>query len=188
MRYIHSSISCFPKHRHSCLITLSKMSVFDELRPFVNLCQASGFIPFSIEADAFTKKFDRFTFSLKSASALWFLFIFFLHLLYLYIFRDLSTEHYNQLIIDNNIPVTVSIFSLFTVLSTGFQYLVCRCIVLQYRHLQNAVEAVQNVERIFERTVFLEKPKHSMRNRLVIGTTFILLLVSSNIKQEDFRE
>jgi hypothetical protein len=41
------------------------MSVFEQFRPFVGLCQACGMIPYTIENKLITNKFSRFTFSLK---------------------------------------------------------------------------------------------------------------------------
>ena len=145
------------------------MSVFDELRPFVNLCQAVGFIPFSIETNPVSRKFYRFTFSFKSGSVLWFLSIFSMHIFYIYLSKDMFVSQFKLLLTDNNIPLTLSIFSVFSLTSTGVQYVVSRYVVLQYRHLQNAVETVQNVERIFNRVIFLKAPRNSIKKRLIIG-------------------
>ena len=49
-----------------------KMSVFEQLNPFVSLCQVCGLIPYTIEYNLITNKFSRFTFSIKHRTTWWF--------------------------------------------------------------------------------------------------------------------
>ena len=110
---------------------------------------------------------------------LWFLFIFLVHFFFIYLSKDMFAFQLKLLFTDNNIPLTLSLFSVFSLTSTGVQYVVSRYIVLQYRHLQNAVETVQNVERISKRVMIsLKTPKNSIKSRIVIGITLILSTVS----------
>ena len=51
------------------------MEELTNLRPFVWFCQFSGFIPFRMEIDPETKKFQRFSFSFRHPLTWWFAFV-----------------------------------------------------------------------------------------------------------------
>jgi len=52
--------------------TFSVMKGLEELRPFIWLCQLSGFFPYRMEVDRVTKRFKRFTFSFSHPVTIWY--------------------------------------------------------------------------------------------------------------------
>lgn len=72
-------------------------------------------------------------------------------------------------------PVTVTILSVVLIISYIVHQFSARWIVLRnYRHLQNAVEAVQEVESLFRQTLsWNNECKHSVNKRIIFG--FILV-------------
>jgi hypothetical protein len=154
------------------------MSVFEQLRPFVGLCQACGMIPYTIENNLITNKFSRFTFSLKHRTTWWFTCILAFQFVSLYLAGYYSENRPDNISTDRSLPITVNV--LFAVNSSGtfIQLLLSRWIVMRYRRLQVAVEAVQEVEGLLGEK-FLAQHKSSLTTRFFIGFTIILTVVSS---------
>lgn len=155
------------------------MSVFEQLRPFVGLCQACGMIPYTIENNSITNKFSRFTFSLKHRTTWWFTCI----LAFQFVSMCLTGYYYSEngpdkLSSDRSLPITVNILFAVNSYGTFIQLLLSRWIVMRYRRLRVVVEAVQEVERLLGEK-FLAQHKSSLTTRFFIGFTIILTVVSS---------
>lgn len=157
------------------------MSVFEQIRPFVNLCQACGMIPYAIENNLMTNKFNKFTFSFKHRVARWFLFILALQIAIVCLARYFSVSKQDDISTDQSLPITIKILSAVNSISSLVQLLFSRWIVLRYRRLQRAIEAVQQVERLFGEE-FIAQHKSSLKTRIIIG--FILILVTVRIGKE----
>lgn len=154
------------------------MSVFEQIRPFVNLCQACGMIPYAIENNLMTNKFSRFTFSFKHRVTRWFLFILALQIAIVCFARYFSVSKQDDISTDQSLPITINILFAVNSMSSLVQLLFSRWIVLRYRRLQTAIEAVQEVERLFGEE-FIAQHKSSLTTRIIIG--FILILVTVSI-------
>jgi hypothetical protein len=153
------------------------MSVFEHLRPLVSLCQACGMIPFTIEENKISKKFVRFTFSFKHRSTWWFMGIFLMQFVLVAMMVKLSVSILDGLINDKNVPMTVTILSGITMFSYTAQILLSRWIALNYRKLRKAVEALQEVERLFGEK-FIEQHQCFLGYRFIIAVTLIVSTVS----------
>lgn len=121
------------------------MSVINQLRPFVSLGQACGFIPFVMENDPKTQRFARFNFSWNN------------FVTWLFIFMAISQLvvplEMSRLLIDTGgglmreAPVTVKMLMYVTFLSYAIQLILARWIILrQHNRLQNVVKLVLQVE------------------------------------------
>lgn len=162
------------------------MSVFEQIRPFVNLCQACGMIPYAIENNLMTNKFNKFTFSFKHRVARWFLFILALQMAIVCLARYFSVSKQDDISTDQSLPITIKILSAVNSISSLVQLLFSRWIVLRYRRLQRAIEAVQQVERLFGEE-FIAQHKSSLKTRIIIGFIFILVTVSIGKESESFK-
>jgi hypothetical protein len=96
----------------------------------------------------------------------------------LYLAGYYSENRPDNISTDRSLPITVNV--LFAVNSSGtfIQLLLSRWIVMRYRRLQVAVEAVQEVEGLLGEK-FLAQHKSSLTTRFFIGFTIILTVVSS---------
>lgn len=158
----------------------SNMSVFEKLGPFVGLCQACGMIPYTIKNDLDTKKFEKFIFSFKHFNTWWFLLILILQLLLLGAAPLFYKDLLHELSADRTVPITVSILTGTVSFSYLAQFLTTRWIILHYRQLRTAVEAVQEVERLFG-DKFIAQHQSSVITRTVIG--LILTVMSVILKK-----
>ena len=152
------------------------MSVFEKLGPFVGLCQACGMIPYTIKSNLDPKTFERFTFSFKHFNTWWFFFILILQLLFLgtapIFYKDLLYE----LSADRTVPITVTILTGTVSFSYLAQFVTCRRIILHFRQLRTAVQAVQQVERLFG-DKFIAQHQSSLMTRSVCGLILIVIVV-----------
>jgi hypothetical protein len=154
------------------------MSVFERLRPFVSLCHACGFFPYAIENNSNTKNFERFTFSFKNLTTWWFFLIsisqlaFFIGLVYLFWKQVVKFN-------EENMPITMSILFVINWFFVIAEFLSSRRMILHYRKLRNAVEAVQEVERLFGEKMVVQS-LNSITTRLTIGSILIVISVSIN--------
>lgn len=157
------------------------MSVFEQLRPFVSFFQACGLIPYTIKQHSISNKFKflRFTFSFKHLIFWWFLTIFLLQLLTNAFMAYLSKSMLDKMVNDKNIPITLTIMSGVSMFSYTGQLLLSRWIFLHYGKLRKAVEAIQQVERLFGEK-FIKQHKSSLGNRFIIGFTLIVTTVIFN--------
>lgn len=156
------------------------MSVFEELRPFVSLCQACGMIPYTMENSFITNKFAKFSLSCNRLMTWWFCFIFILQLASSVVILHFSTSMINAISTDRDVPITVSILTGGTSLSYLAQLFLSRWVVFRYCKLRNVVQTVQEIERLFGEK-FVAQHKSSVMLRFVIGFTLIISVVSINI-------
>lgn len=155
------------------------MSVFEQLRPFVSLCQACGMIPFTVEQDLISKKFVRFTFSLKHLTTWWFILLLVLQLTVSVGLIYSSMSQTISLSIDPDLPIMMAVVFGVNWVSISSQFLISRWIVSHYRQLRRAVEAIQEVERLF-RDPFIRQHKSSVMTRfIIIGFILVVTTVSA---------
>lgn len=159
---------------------IPNMSVFEQLQPFVSLCQACGMIPFTIERNLTTGKFERFTFSLKHFATWWFSFILVFQISVVVVVGNLSGDMQDVLMSDRNIPTTLIILTGITSSAFLVQLLSSRWIPLNYRHLRKAVEDLQKVEQLFG-DKFIEEHKSSAMIQFFAGFVIVLITVSKII-------
>nr|CAH0109887.1 unnamed protein product [Daphnia galeata] len=147
------------------------MSVFEKLGAFVSLCQACGMIPYTIKSNLDTKTFERFTFSFKHSTPGGSFLILILQLLFLgtapIFYKDLLYE----LSADRTVPITVTGTVSFSYLA---QFVTCRWIILHFRQLRTAVQAVQQVEKLFG-DKFIAQHQSSLMTRSVYGVILIVI-------------
>lgn len=149
------------------------MSVFEQLNPFVSLCQACGLIPYTIEYNLITNKLSRYTFSIKHRTTWWFVGILALQLASIFFTSYSAKKLDHHISTDKSLPVTANnLLSLVNSISSFVQLLLSRWIVMRYRRLQTAIKAVQEVERLLGEE-FMAQP-----TRFVIGFILILTTVS----------
>ncbi|KAI9565953.1 hypothetical protein GHT06_009751 [Daphnia sinensis] len=156
------------------------MSVFDQLQPFVSLCQACGLIPYSTKRNSATFKFERFTFSIGNVSTWWFLLVLALQISIVVVMGQLNGELQDVLSTDRNIPTTMIVLT--GVSSTAFlaQLFSSRWIVLKYRRLGNAVEAVQKAECLFGEK-FIAEHQSSIKTRFFAGFALVVIMTISGM-------
>nr|CAH0102348.1 unnamed protein product [Daphnia galeata] len=152
------------------------MSVFEQLRPFVSLCQACGVFPFTIEEDFTSKKFVRFNFSFRNLTTWWFMLLFVLQLVITVGLVYLSTSQMEDLSIDSNLPITMAVVFGVNWASSISPIFISHWIVLHYRQLRRAVEIIQDVESLFGEK-FIAQHKSSVMKRFIIG--FILVIATA---------
>lgn len=153
------------------------MSVFEQLRPFVSLCQACGVFPFTIEEDLTSKKFVRFNFSFRNLTTWWFMLLFVLQLVITVGLVYLSTSQMEDLSIDSNLPITMAVVFGVNWASSISPIFISHWIVLHYRQLRRVVEIIQDVESLFGEK-FIAQHKSSVMTRFIIG--FILVIATVN--------
>ncbi|KAI9565955.1 hypothetical protein GHT06_009753 [Daphnia sinensis] len=158
----------------------TSMSVFEQLQPFVSLCQACGLFPYRIERNSTTGKFERFTFSVKHCSTWWFLTVLVLQITIVVMMGNLSRDFQEVLSTDKSIPITLFILNGVTSLTFLAQLVSSRWIAFNCRHLGNAVEAVQKVEVLFGEK-FVAEHRSSIMTRFFIGFAVIIITSSGMI-------
>ncbi|XP_046447321.1 uncharacterized protein LOC124196350 [Daphnia pulex] len=152
------------------------MSVFEQLRPFVSLCQACGMIPFTIEQNQITNKFEKFTFSFRHLTTWWFFLVMVMETVVMGVMGYVSLTQSLDLLMVQNLPITVIILLLGIAISYAIQIILSRWIVLHYRQLGNVVKIIQEVEKLFGEK-FISRHPSSVTSRFVIG--FILVITSA---------
>lgn len=152
------------------------MSVFEKLGPFISLCQACGMIPYTIKGNSDTNKFEKFTFSFKHFNTWWFILILVLQLSLLGAAPLFYRELFDELSADRTMPITFTILTGTVSFSYLAQFLTCRWIMLRHRPLRTAVEAVQEVERLFGEK-FIAQHQSSLVKRIVVGSTLVVTTV-----------
>jgi gustatory receptor len=147
------------------------MTIFEQLRPFISLCQACGMMPFTIEENLMTNKFAKFTFSFRHRTTWWFFLILLLQPVIMFAMWYMTKDIPTDLLYGQDMPITVTIMLLVSAVCSIIELLLSRWIVLQYRKLRNAIEAVQEVERLLGKKL-ISLHQSSVTTRFIIG--FIL--------------
>ncbi|KAK4018997.1 hypothetical protein OUZ56_001032 [Daphnia magna] len=149
------------------------MSVFEQLQPFVSLCQACGLIPYAMKRNSTSGKFERFTFSVRNVSTWWFLLLLVLQISIVLVVGQLNLDMQDVLSTDRNIPTTMIVLSGISSFTFLAQIVSSRWIALNYRHLGNAVEAVQKAESLFGEK-FIAEHQSSIMTRFFIGFAVVM--------------
>ena len=153
------------------------MSVFEQLRPFVSLCQACGLIPYTIENNLNTNKFARFTFSFRHRTTWWFFLILILQLVVVIGILYLTLTRVDDLA-EQNMPITISILFIISWFIFLDQFFQSRWIMLHYHKLRKAVEAVLEVERLFGENMIAQYRTSAITTRIAMGSILIVTVVS----------
>ena len=153
------------------------MSVFEQLRPFVSLCQACGMIPYTIEDNLITNKFSRFTFSFRNFTTWWFFLVLVMEIIVMAMVEYFTVSQSFDLLRAQNVPNTVTILLLVTGISYLVQIFLSRWIVLYHHQLRKAIEAIQEVEKLFGEKFINAQNKNSITKRFVIGFILVVTLV-----------
>jgi gustatory receptor len=161
------------------------MSVFEQLRPFVSLCQACGLIPYTIENNLNTNKFARFTFSFRHRTTWWFFLILILQLVVVIGIMYLALTRVDDLA-EQNMPITISILFIISWFIFLDQFFQSRWIMLHYRKLRKAVEAVLEVERLFGENMIAQYRTSAITTRIVMGSILIVTAVSIRANNTSF--
>ena len=156
------------------------MSIFEQLRPFVSLCQACGMIPYTIEDNLITNTFSRFTFSFRNFTTWWFFLLFVMDIVVMAMVEYFTVSQSFDLLRAQNVPITVTILLLVTGISYFVQIFLSRWIVLYHHRLRKAIEAIQEVEKLFGEKFINAQSKNSITKRFVIG--FILVVTWVGLK------
>ena len=155
------------------------MSIFEQLRPFVSLCQACGMIPYTIEDNLITNKFSRFTFSFNHLTTWWFfLILLVIHPVVLIVMWYMIKDVPIHLLMGRDMPITVTVLLTVTAISYFVELFLSRWIVSRHRKLQHAIKAIQEVEKIFGEK-FLSQHKSSIGYQIIIGFILVIIVVSS---------
>lgn len=158
---------------------LAIMSVFEQLRPFVGFCQACGMFPYTMEQNLITNKFVKFTFSFSHLTTWWFFLIFLLQPVTMVAISYMSNDAPSRdLLARRDMPITVTILLAVTGISAIVELLLSRWLALQYRKLRNAIQIVQEVEKLFGEKLIATKDKNSITRQLVIGFILVVSMVS----------
>jgi uncharacterized membrane protein (DUF485 family) len=177
-----------PQFQGNKLWLMRTMSVFEQLNPFVSLCQACGMIPYTVERNSATNKFEKFTFSFKHFTSWWFFFGLVLQVAFIVMLGAYSNEFSQELTSDQKMPVTVPILFGVTQLFQFAELLLSRWIVFRFRRLRNLVKAIQEVERLFGEKFLAQ---HSTKNssvtiRFVIGFILVTITVNKHNKTQNY--
>ena len=152
------------------------MLALEQLRPFVSLFQACGFIPFTMEYDSNTKQLIKFRFSWRNLTTWWFIIISVLQLG----LRVITSQNVGNIVWkikkDEQPPITITISIAVTALCALVQFILSRTIVFRhYRRLQNAIKLAILVEKSLQR-ITQSSYRTSFKRRFLIG--FFLLATS----------
>lgn len=156
------------------------MSPLEQLGPFVSLCQACGFMPYTIEYDSTNKKFLRFRFSFRHLITWWFIILLVLQLVCPHVMNKKPiTSYVTDIVEDQKAPITVSILAGVTIFCYVSQFLLCRWMILfNYRRLQSAVKIAKKIEKCCIRHDHVIALKSSTFKRFIIGFNLIIISVS----------
>lgn len=153
------------------------MSVLEQLSPLVSLCQACGFMPYTVEYDPITKSYSKFSFSVKNRVTWWFIFTWiFQFLVYPLPYIHFTKNVLADLAFDKTMPITVSLLGAVVVCSFLLQYGIARFIVLfRYKQLRDILDTLRQVESLFKHTLIIRQDR-SVFKRAVWCCLFLVLL------------
>ena len=155
--------------------------IFDQIRPFITFFQSVGYIPFAVEKKPFSMTFFRFTFSLKRIVVWWFMLQLILQLVYGgFLLLSISNPIAEDLILnDKEFPLTLIFFILTTYVAYGFQFIIARLILLNYKRFGNAVKIIQEIERILRKNGACSlRLNNIVTKRFVLSFTSVLIMVT----------
>jgi hypothetical protein len=148
------------------------MAGLEHLRWLVWFCNVTGVLPFRMENDRKTKKFERFTFSWCHLVTWWFIMIVsFYSLTSVFFFKIFLDVYYS--FADNQSKLTT--FSMFLFMITNSVTHLCpRILIFQYRKLQKASDYVNKVDQLIGK---VGKWPCTSKRRIIIGMLPIFITV-----------
>lgn len=157
------------------------MLFFARLRPFVSFFQGCGFIPFEMEIE----RFARFTFSFKHIVTWWFLIQFMLQLGLTVEFFYSTAKIGNALIYSYQDSSLIETLILVIVIGSHLlQFATGRLILINYKRLQIASEAIQDAEAILKTKTHrhtIVNDDNLIRKRFVLHVVFVCIWVSVSL-------
>ena len=155
------------------------MLIFETLRPFVTFFQGCGFIPFALKIEQRPEKFAKFTFSFKYLVTWWYLLQLITQLFVTIRFSYLTGNIANALVYSFQNTSLIPVLLLVVVLGSHlFQLVIGRLILINYKHLRNAVEAIQEAESIIRKNPSSVMNDHFFTKHFVLPFVFVVVLVS----------
>jgi hypothetical protein len=118
-------------------------------------------IPYTIKSNLDTKTFERFSFSFKHFNTWWFFLILILQLLFLGTAPIFYKDLLYKLSADRTVPITVTILTGTVSFSYLAQFVTCRWIILHFRQLRTAVQAVNKSKNFSETNSLRNIKAHS---------------------------
>ncbi len=150
------------------------MGVFEQLRPFVFLCQFSGFTPFRMLFHPETKRFQRFVFSCRHPLTCWFILRIIFQIIipfwkiYFYFHNISVTAGF-----DDNLPIAIYAFTIVAIIFHGLELLLSRYISLYFSAFRRALERIQHINAVL--VELPEKCKLTLSRRIVAGMICITI-------------
>lgn len=155
------------------------MSVFKQLRPFVFVCQLSGFSPFYMESKKSTNQFIKFSFSWKKPVTWWFTFIFVAQFVFAYFDTSILWDFFYEEGVDKgNIPSVIVLFNLLELVSFFVLIGVARYVIYRISHVKRAIKLIQKVDHILNSPDFPGTNILSIKRPVVAGIFLTFLCVS----------
>lgn len=156
----------------------------EELRPFLRFCQCVGLIPFRMEMDPITKKFWRFSFSLKYPITWWYILLLFLTLIgvYLNLVAVASFRMVSDLVAIPDMPMlqtTITMTSMFTLFVRIIISFGARLILLRHSALGKMLQLVQQVEDDLK--IASPDVKTIVGRRILYGGIFVTCFVRNEL-------
>ena len=148
------------------------MSALEELRPFFRFCQLVGFLPFRMEIDKRTRRFQQFSFSWRNPITWWCVALSLIQLILCYftLSPTLGDPELIKLPTIINISLSISGIIYFLVELSSRYWLAAR-----FSALRNAIQLMRQVEQNLE-----EHPdcKCTIKRRMIVGLVSTFLFVA----------
>ena len=149
------------------------MAGLERLRWLVWFCNVTGVLPFRMEIDSKTKKFERFAFSWCHFVTWWFILIVSIYILIIVLFFKIFLDVYYSFT-DNQSTLTT--FSMFLFMITNSATHLCpRILIFQYRNLQKASDYIKKVDQLISK---VGKWPCTSKRRIIIGMLPIFITVT----------
>lgn len=156
------------------------MSTLEQLRPFVNICQACGVFPYTMDYDPVTQKFRGFTFSLKNFTTWWFVFLVVSQTILPFFMGRYVKDMTVVLLSDHTLPFTINLMTVVLPLSTLIQFCASRWIFFfRFNQLRKLVKIMLQIERLLlPRMFYFDESKNSFSKRFILRFVMLITGVS----------
>ena len=151
------------------------MDKLTNLRPFVWFCQLIGFIPFRMEVDSETKKFQRFSFSFRHPLTWWFSITKLSNCVFICIAVYTKISGFSKLNYEWSSKNGICFMSMLI-----FHYLFIITIQLalvRCSHLRKAIELIVRAEGTFKSVSKMAGRKNTVTQRTFFGVLIIFIQV-----------
>ena len=158
------------------LVPERAMDKLTNLRPFVWFCQLIGFIPFRMELDSETKKFQRFSFSLRHPLTWWFTITKLSNCVFICIAVYTSISSFSKLNAEWSSKKGICFISMlifYVLVIVIIQLALVRC-----SHLRKAIELIVRAEGTFKSVSKMADRKNTVTQRTFFG----VLIIFSQVK------